>query len=71
MLKPSLIDEQLSNLISNQDISDESIYIVYQFLSNLVLGFESVALGRIIRYSKEQEKMREEMISSQSNNSKI
>ena len=71
MLKPSLIDEQLSNLISNQDISDESIYIVYQFLSDLVLGFESVALGRLMRYSKEQEKMREEIMSSQSNNTKI
>jgi hypothetical protein len=65
MLKPSFIDEQLSNLISNQDVSDESIYIVYQFLSDLVLGFESQALGRLMRYSKEQEKMREEMISGQ------
>ena len=69
MLKPSLIDEQLSNLISSQDVSDESIYIVYQFLSDLVLGFESQALGRLMRYSKEQEKMREVMMSSQGNSS--
>lgn len=67
MLKPSLIDEQMSDLISNQDISDESIYIVYQFLSDLVLGFESQALGRLMRYSKEQERMHEEMMSSQGN----
>jgi len=71
MLKPSLVDKQLSDLVSNQNVSDESIYIVYQFLSDLVFGFESQALGRLMRYSKEQEKMREEMIFSQGNNSKI
>ena len=69
MLKPSLIDEHLSNLISNRDVSDESIYIMHQFLSDLVLWFESQALGRLMRYSKEQEKMREEMMSSQGNSS--
>jgi hypothetical protein len=67
MLKPSLIDAQLSDLISNQDISDESIYIVYQFLNDIVLEFESQALGRLMRYYKEQEQIREEMISRQEN----
>ena len=61
MQKPNLMDETMSELISNRDISDESIYVVYQFLSNLVLEFESHALGRLRRYSREQEKMREEM----------
>ena len=67
MLRPSLIDAQMSDLISNQDISDESIYIVYQFLSDLVLAFEAQALGRLMRYDKAREKMREDMMSSQSN----
>jgi hypothetical protein len=67
MLKPSLIDAQMSDLISNQDISDESIYIVYQFLNDLVLEFESQALGRLMRYHKEQEQIREEMMSRQEN----
>jgi hypothetical protein len=66
MLKSSLIYQQISDLISNQDVSDESIYIVYQFLSDLVLGFESQALGRLRRYSKEQEKVRQEMIPKKS-----
>ena len=57
----------ISELTSNRDISDESIYVVYQFLSDLVLEFESQALGRLMRYSKEQEKMREEMMASQGN----
>lgn len=67
MSRPNLMDEQMSDLITNQDISDESIYIVYQFLNDLVLEFESQALGRLMRYNKEQEEMREEMMSNQGN----
>lgn len=63
MRKSNLMDETMSELISNRDISDETIYVVYQFLSDLVLEFEAHALGRLRRYSREQEKMREEMMS--------
>ncbi len=53
MKKRNLMDEQMNELISDRDISDESIYVVYQFLTDLLIEFESQAVGRLRRYSKE------------------
>jgi hypothetical protein len=57
MKKRNLMDEQISELISDRDISDESIYVVYQFLTYLLAEFESQAYSRLKRYSKKQEKI--------------
>lgn len=56
MIKRNLMDEQMNKLISNRDISDESIYVIYQFLTDLLAEFESQAYGRLRRYSDEQGK---------------
>ena len=55
-----LIHNQISNFITDPDVSDESIYVVYQFLSDLLVEFESQALGRLRRYHHRQEKRQKE-----------
>jgi hypothetical protein len=67
MKKRNLMDEQISELMANQDISDESIYVVYQFLTDLLAEFESQAYGRLRRYTQEQEKIQKEMCAAQIN----
>jgi hypothetical protein len=45
----NLIDE----LVSNENVSDESVYMIYQFLENLLHEFESKAFCRLRRYHQE------------------
>lgn len=61
MKKRNLMNRQMNELISDRDVSDESIYVVYQFLTDLLAEFESQAVGRLRRYSKEQEKIQKEI----------
>jgi hypothetical protein len=57
MKKRNLMDKQMSELISNRNISDESIYVIYQFLTDLLSEFESQAYGRLRRYIEEHKKL--------------
>jgi len=41
MSKHNLITNKINELINDPDVLDESIYVVYQFLSELLLEFES------------------------------
>ena len=58
------VNEAISELISNRNISDETVYIVHQFLSDLVLEFEAQAYCRLRRYSKAQEAKQREAAKS-------
>lgn len=55
MKKNRWVNEAISELVSNRKVSDETVYIVHQFLSDLVLEFEAQAYCRLRRYSKAQE----------------
>ena len=50
-VKTNLIDA----LMCDENISDESVHAIYQFLEDLLLEFESKAFGRLRRYSQEQQ----------------
>lgn len=67
MKKCNCITKQISDLISDRDVSDESIYVLYQLLTDLLVEFESQALSRLRRYSKQQEKMQKEIAAAQRN----
>jgi hypothetical protein len=56
MTKRNFINDQISELINDPDISDESISIIYQFLTDLLLNFESQAFGRLRRYYNQRQK---------------
>ncbi len=56
MTKHNLCNELINNLISDPDISDESIVVVHQFLTDLLFEFESQALGRLKRYDSQRER---------------
>lgn len=56
MTKHNLCNELINNLITDPDISDESIVVVHQFLTDLLFEFESQALGRLLRYDKRRQK---------------
>lgn len=61
MKKRNIMNEQMSELIADRNISDESIYVVYQFLNELLHEFESKAFSRLRRYTQEQEAIRKEI----------
>ena len=51
----------MHELISDRDISDESIYVVYQFLTDLLAEFESKAYSRLKSYHEELEAIKKEL----------
>jgi hypothetical protein len=59
--KRNLLEAKMSELIAARDVSDESIYIVYQFLTDLLAEFELQAGGRLRRYYREQEEWQDKI----------
>jgi hypothetical protein len=57
--KHYLVSQSIYTLVSNPDVSDESIYVLYEFLTDFLSEFESAAYGRIRRHLQEK-KMQEE-----------
>lgn len=67
MVKPNGMREKINELISDHEVSDESIYVAYQFLSDLLIEFESQALGRLKRYGQAQQEMRSKILNAKRN----
>jgi hypothetical protein len=44
----------IDDLMSNENVSDESVHAIHQFLETLLVEFESKSFGRLRRYYKEQ-----------------
>ena len=57
MTKHRLMNEQIHALISDPEVSDESIHVLYHFLSDLLEEFETQAFCRLRRYQQEQEEI--------------
>ena len=61
MKKRKLMDMHMDELIANRDISDESIYVIYQFLTDLLTEFETKAFGRLRSYNEDQKALQKEI----------
>ena len=57
MKKHALMCKQLHELMSDLDISDESIYVIYQFLADLLTEFDD----RLKKYTQELEAIKNEL----------
>jgi hypothetical protein len=45
----------IDRLLSDENISDESVYAIYQFLEDLLMEFESKAFCQLRRYNKDRQ----------------
>jgi len=61
MEKPYLMSQSIYKLVSNPDVSDESIYVLYEFLTDFLSEFESQAYSRIRHHLQEQEMQKERL----------
>lgn len=56
-MKNQTLDNWIDDFIVNEELSDETIYAIYDFLLQLLLTFEMRGFHRPRSYAKEQEEI--------------